>query len=271
MELKTRLVSYMKEDWSFPADIDADALAGEMKEALASADGILRDRLALSGFEPLLSSGRVGDETCRRIFAELVSDRYLLRGLGSEQDDSVFGRAFSGYVILMLLQFSEERKEKLFTKDDVLLAFHAVLRCFEEEKDLRGFVEGKGWAHSIAHNADCLAEFAGDDHIGRDELLAILSAIKERVCQGQGQIISEYDRLREPVFSVLQRGMITEREFADWISDISGYGKCGDEKDDARCILSRCEFLLHLRAKIQEDHPNLSGYIVDGIVKLMGM
>ena len=271
MNLKNQLIEYMKNDWQFPADIDAEALADEMKEALASTDGILRDRLALDGFGKLISSGRVSDEKCRAIFDELVSDKYLLNGLGKECDDSVFGRAFSGYGIFDLFEYSEGKDDKIFTKDDIFQAFQAVLKCFNEEKDLRGFVDGKGWAHSIAHNADCLAGFAGDDKLGHSELMAILLAVKERICQGHSSIIGEHMRLREPVLSVLDRGVINEQEFADWIADICTYEKTGNAEEDVCKIMGRCEFMITLRGKIKEKHPNLFPYVFDAVIKLMKM
>ena len=271
MNLKSRLTAYMKNDWKFPADIDADALADEMKEALAGTDGILRDRLTLDGFEKLTASGKVSDEKCRTVFNELISDKYLLAGLGKECDDSVFGRAFSGYGALSLLEYSETRTDKIFTKDDVLRAFNAVLKCFGEEKDLRGFVDGKGWSHSIAHNADCLAAFANDENLGRDELLPIPAAVKERVWQGHSSVITEYERIHAPVLNMLGRGIIDEQEFADWITDICIYEKTGNPEDDARLIMSRCEFMISLRFKIKETHPNLLCYVSDAIIKLMEM
>ena len=271
MNLKNQLITYMKDDWNFPEDINADILADEMKEAVANPDGILRDRLSCSGFEKLILSGKVSDEKCRSIFNELISDKYLLNGLGKECDDSVFGRAFSGYGILTLLEYSEGRDNKIFTKGDTLRAFQAVIKCFSEEKDLRRFVDGKGWSHSVAHNADCLAGFASDNNLGYDEHMAILSAIKERVCQGHSSIIGEYTRLIEPVSSVIERGIISEQEFADWIASICVYTKTGNIDEDTCKIMGRCEFMITLHYGIKEKQPQLAGYVFDAIVKLMEM
>jgi len=271
MNLKNQLIAHMKNDWQFSVDINADALADEMKEALASIDGILRDRLVLDGFAKLIASGKVSDEKCRVIFDELISDKYLLNGLGKECDDSIFGRAFSGYAISSLLDYSNGKDNKIFTKKDMLLAFHAVLKCFREEKDLRGFVYGKGWAHSIAHNADCLAGFAVDDNFGRDELLPVLSVIKEHVYRGHNSVIREYDRIQAPVLSMLERGIVSEKEFADWIADICVYERIGNVEEDTHLIMSRCEFMIFLRSDIKKKHPHLLCYVSDAIITLMEM
>ena len=34
------------------------------------------------------------------------------------------------------------------------------------ERDLRGFVPGKGWAHAVAHGADALGTLARSPHVG---------------------------------------------------------------------------------------------------------
>ena len=271
MSLKKRLVAYMKEDWRFPANIEADGLADEMKEAIGNPDGVLRDRLVLSGFCRLIASGRISDKKCRMLFDELVSDKYLLNGLGTECDDSVFGRAFSGYVIVELLNYNEEKKGEVFAKEDTLHAFWAVLKCFSDEKDLRGFVDGKGWAHSIAHNADCLAAFAGDGALEHDELMAILKAIKIRVHQCQGEIISEYGRILEPVLSVLGRKIISEQNFLDWLTDTCFYERTGNPDEDARNIMARLEFAINLRSKLRENYPNLISYVLDETMTLIAM
>ena len=102
-----------------------------------------------------------------------------------------------------------------------------------------------------------------------DELMLILSAVRKRVCQGHSSIVSECDRLREPVLNVLERGIISDQEFKNWIADISTYEKTGDAKEDIRHIMSRCEFMIFLRGKIKEKHPHLFNIVWDAVVKLM--
>lgn len=191
MNLKNRLIAYKKDDWKFPENIDADILADEIKEAFADTDGILRDRLALDGFDKLITSGKVSDEKCQNIFNELVSNKYLLNGLGKECDDSVFGRAFCGYGILTLLEYSS--------------------------------------------------------------------------------IIGEHMRLREPISSVIERGIINEKEFADWIAAICAYEKTGNAEDDTCKIMGRCEFMVTLNNGIKDKQPHLACYAFDAIIKLMEM
>ena len=49
------------------------------------------------------------------------------------------------------------------------------------ERDLRGFVPGKGWAHAVAHGADAIGALAGRPHLGRNELTVLLDVIADRL------------------------------------------------------------------------------------------
>jgi len=60
----------------------------------------------------------------------------------------------------------------------VLDVYKKVIGYYVKEKDLRGFVEIKGWAHSSAHTAECLSSLVKSGYIKYNELLEILNIIK---------------------------------------------------------------------------------------------
>jgi len=69
------------------------------------------------------------------------------------------------------------------TIDDVQTIKETVFRYINEEKDYRGYVDGKGLAHSVAHIADVLvniASFEIDNKycLGREDIYEILEAVK---------------------------------------------------------------------------------------------
>ena len=105
-------------------------------------------------FESLIESGKVSDEKCRLLLAKLISDKYLLCGLGEECDDSVFTRSFSVYYIGAIIEHNRKAGGRILDNDEVRNILCAALEYYSGEKDLRHFVEMKGWAHSAAHGAD---------------------------------------------------------------------------------------------------------------------
>ena len=79
-----------------------------------------------------------------------------------EINDTVFGRAFSVEVAACIIY----KHRKFLSDSDILKAFTTVLKFFNEDRDVRGFVEGKSWAHGAAHGADALMELAQCQIIG---------------------------------------------------------------------------------------------------------
>jgi Protein of unknown function (DUF2785) len=85
-----------------------------------------------------------------------LDEEHLFYRIGERGTDSVFTRSFSVLVVALIL---EKDRETGFLKEDLLEAAKAnCFRYLREEKDTRGYVETKGWAHSIAHGADALTE-----------------------------------------------------------------------------------------------------------------
>ena len=266
--LKKKLFNFMKNDWVFPSDIDGDTLVDEVKDALASTDGVLRDRLAGPSFDKLISQGKVSDEKCRSLYYEIISDKCLLRGLGKEYDDSVFGRAFYGYAAMTLVEYNETVNKRLFGDNDVRDFLSALLKCLSEEKDLRAFDKEKGWAHVVAHTADVLGLIAQNSAIGHDGLLDILYAIKDKICiDHHCYVDGEQFRLATAMAEVLKREIVTEKEFSEWIGSFLEASKTDDPAKIAWSLSNRAEFVMSVQYQLKE-RPNLRPHTLNALEKL---
>lgn len=84
-----------------------------------------------------------------------LDQQHLFYQLGEAKSDSVFTRSFSSLVIAAIL--GKDKDMKLLPEDVFLRVFISSHTYLRQENDTRGYVEGKGWAHSIAHGADLLA------------------------------------------------------------------------------------------------------------------
>jgi len=263
LQLKKRLIELMKNDWSFPDDMNGDAFADELKDALTSTDSTLRDRLAYIAFYKLVSGGKVSDEKCRTLYFELIGDKYLQLGLGLEHDDSVFGRAFLVYAAEEFISYNRAVDRRLFTDEEVCNFLDIVLKVFIRERDLRGWDVEKGWAHAVAHTGDVLGGIALDPAIGRDGLMAILNAIRDKVCIDHFRwTAGEEGRLAYAVQSVLSREEISESEFAQWIASFAEIK--ADDPIRTRCLrLNRNEFFWHMYRTLKDSSPALHKYVWD--------
>ena len=100
-------------------------------------------------------------------------DRGLAVGIGEDGTDTVFRRSFSALVLAECLEraTSADRDRPASPTTTVLRWGDRVAGWLVRERDLRGYVPGKGWAHALAHGADALgvlAQAAADGPAGAD-------------------------------------------------------------------------------------------------------
>ena len=100
-------------------------------------------------------------------------------GLGERDTDSVFRRSFSALILGECIGRDNDRP--LVAGGKVLEWGDRVATWLLRERDLRGFVPGKGWAHAVAHGADALGTLARSPHVGTAELTVILDVIADRL------------------------------------------------------------------------------------------
>jgi len=269
MDLKQRLIEIVKNDYDFPIELDANTFVDEVKEALKSTDGNLRDRLALNVICNLIENGKLSDDKCRLLLQELISDKYLLCGLGEECGDSVFGRSFSTYPISSILEYNRQVKRRILTDEDIKDVFTAAIKYVQEENDLRGFVDDKGWADSIGHGADFLASLAEDSALGSKELSIVLDVIRDKVCIDYACHGATVFRLAAAASEVLKRKLIGEQEFASWTASFLKYENSGDYMKDMRLAYNRSEFFMGLSGRIKERLPDFYPYALNAFFELI--
>ncbi|MBA4385170.1 MAG: hypothetical protein C0410_10585 [Anaerolinea sp.] len=203
-----------------PADHQAmDFLPGLMTN-LGSSDSNLRE-CSLDVLWAWISRYVYNDGELINIAQQMVSN--LTTGLGNRESDSVFLRAFSALILAATLEVDIDRHEKsmpfLFTEDQVRSWLGVTLRLLREERDLRGYVEDKGWAHCPAHTGDLLSNFAIHPYLGKQDLEEILNALQVRITIPVEQVFihNEEERLSGVVMNILQRDLVSEEFFATWL------------------------------------------------------
>ena len=136
---------------------DIPALLEFMLHNIGHTDSKLRDNLIYSGFCRLILEDYLTSEQLTFLYKSAVSEDYLYYQIHDPNDsDAVFKRSFSALLIQLLLY---KDKEHHFLDHDLLCETLPI--CVDYllyEKDYRGFVEEKGWAHAVAHGSDMLAQ-----------------------------------------------------------------------------------------------------------------
>ncbi|QZY30158.1 DUF2785 domain-containing protein [Nocardioides coralli] len=200
-----------------PTDRPLAELTAELTTLLGSPDPELRDGVAYPTLGTWIDRG-VYDELLVGLGDGMAAG--LATGLGESDTDTVFRRSFSVLVLATVVE--RDTSQHLVPGEKVLRWGDQIVSWFLRERDLRGFVPGKGWAHAVAHGADAVGSLAGSRHFGLNELTVLLDVVADRLLQSdQPLLYGEPDRLAHAVMGVLRRNLVPTRVVEPWIARIA--------------------------------------------------
>lgn len=201
-----------------PSDRPLDELTAELTTMLGDTDPALRDATAYPALAAWVERGVYDDLLVGLGDGMAVG---LGIGVGERDTDSVFRRSFSALILAECI--ARDNKRPLVPGGKVLEWGDRVATWLLRERDLRGFVPDKGWAHAIAHGADALGTIAGSPHLGTPELTVLLDVIADRLLLPVDQLFvsGEPDRLAMATMQVLRRNVVPLTVLEPWIARIA--------------------------------------------------
>ncbi|MBT2642252.1 DUF2785 domain-containing protein [Bacillus sp. ISL-41] len=197
---------------------DLNQLIQQMVEHIGSTDPVLRDKLIYTSFYYLTKDGYLNHQQMTYLIETSLSKNHLYKDIGLTDDDSVFTRAFSTLVIALILD--RDREERFLSEEMVHKAMESSILYLQQEEDTRGYVEDKGWAHSIAHGADLLAEAVKHPIFDLRLASECLNTIGGCILKETAYIDEEDERLIFAVIALLEKGM-DENLLTEWIANLS--------------------------------------------------
>ena len=138
-----------------PEDRPLAELTTELTTMLGSPDPHMRDGLAYPTLATWVDRG-VYDDLIAGLGDGMAAG--LTVGLGEQGTDSVFRRAFS--VLVLAECIDRDNQQGLMPGTKLLEWGDHIASWYLRERDVRGFVPGKGWAHTVAHGADAIGVLA---------------------------------------------------------------------------------------------------------------
>ncbi|MEH7884218.1 DUF2785 domain-containing protein [Bacillus sp. JJ1609] len=218
--LKSELIDL---DFKQPEKIkskDLNQLIEQMVNHIGSTDPELRDKLIYTSFYYLIQRDYLNEQQMTYLIETCLDEKHLFLSIGSQDDDTVFTRAFSSLVVALIL--GKDRENQFLSTELTKRTIKCSMFYLQEETDTRGYVEGKGWAHSIAHGADLLDEAIKhplfEMGIVNDCLDTISSCLFKEAVYTDG----EDERLIYSIEALLEKGM-DERILEKWIFSLSDY------------------------------------------------
>jgi len=197
-----------------PDDRPLAELTSELTAMLGDPDPERRDRIAYTTLAAWVSTG-VYDELLQGLGDGMVSG--LAVGLGESGTDTVLRRSFSALILGECLE--RDNAQHLVPADTVLGWGDRLAGWYLRERDLRGYLPGKGWAHAAAHGADALGALAGSEAMGGEELGVLLDVVTERLFDTAGVplLYDEHDRLALAAMRILGRDLVATDMLESWV------------------------------------------------------
>jgi hypothetical protein len=222
--LKEKLIKIKENNYVINDSVNVFEMALDMLQHIGSTDSEFRDRLIYSTLSKWTISVAFTSEQMHELLRISLDEAHLFYKIGERDTDSVFTRTFSVLIIPLALYL--DNSIKFLSKEEIIDIKEKVIKYLELENDVRGFVEGKGWAHSTAHAADALEDIARSEYINHDELLEILDVIKMKICISNYTYINEEDeRMVIAAMSVFNRRLLEDEEVIKWIKSFGSIEK----------------------------------------------
>lgn len=212
-------ISVAKNDYKIPEGYTLEDLTKTMFGYLGSTDPELRDDIAYTVYANFLKREMYTRDEIRAQVNELLAN--LDNGIGETETDSVFLRAFS--VLFLAEIVHNDNKKPLLDGKQIQSILAKGLWYLDAEKDPRGHVPGKGWAHALAHTVDLMLVLGRNRNTKKTGLENILHAVANKLVQSTNWVYihGEDERLANAVMAILGRNLVSLVFLKNWLKSMT--------------------------------------------------
>lgn len=242
------LRTIVQRDYALPANLDPYAFARVLLSNLGSPDSELRDELSYMIFaNGIIAQQKLTPAQLIDVLRTALDASHLFYKIGESGTDSVFMRSFSNLAIAAIL-YSDAQQQAL-PLELVQQTRAALLRYAQEERDWRGYVKDKGWAHALAHLADALDECAQHRAMRVKERAEMLETVGKLARQSVPLYHEEDVRLAKVAYHIILLKQIDDDFLEGWLercfvpreANVASWTRSTNAKNFLRSLY----FLLH--------------------------
>lgn len=200
--------------YAVPEGYSLENLTELLFSYLGSTDPELRDEIAYIVYANWLKRDLYNRVAIQSHIDLLLSN--LEKGIGETDSDTVFLRAFS--ILLLAEIVHNDNKKSFLEREQIKRILEKGLRYLEAERDPRGHVPVKGWAHALAHTADLLLVLGHNRNTEEADLVNMLNAVSDKMIHSTNHVYihGEDDRLTSAVIEILRRNLIPLETVQAW-------------------------------------------------------
>ncbi|WP_434756359.1 DUF2785 domain-containing protein [Paenibacillus amylolyticus] len=248
MTLKQKLQQLRAVDFAADQAEQPYDLALHMMKHIGNPDPVLRDELIYVTLATWIGQNVFSDEQLKTLLHLALDDDHLFYRIGEQGTDSVFTRTFSVLILPPILSLARQRS--FLQREDMAWVQQQLTAYLRSEKDVRGYVEDKGWAHAPAHAADAVEDLAHSTYLESAELLELLRALSIKVMESSRAYIYEEDqRMAQAAVTILSRNLIGQTELAAWIESLQT--ERNGEAEEGKTLQEMSQMSLNIRMFMQ--------------------
>ena len=259
--LKQKLKKVVENEYEVTGDIDYESLTNKMLDNIGALDPELRDDLIYMVLANWIMDDVYDNQELKQILNICIDDQHLFYKIGQNNDDSVFTRTFSALILAVL--FHKDNKIDYLEKLEFQTTASEVFKYFREEKDLRGYVKEKGWAHSAAHGADVLAEIADSKKANKNLLQKLLKAVISKIhIKNYIYFNGEDERIASAVKNAIKNPDLDDESINKWFRELTDFEKIEDRNKYDTLIFNIKNILKSLYFEILSDQDLNDRYLI---------
>lgn len=240
--------------WKLANQQSIAALAQALVPCLAHPDPHLRDGLAFEALSTWLRAKALDAATQRQLMNRLLHQL-------QEPDAQGFSQPFTALALAEVAR--ADRVEPFLTvseRDELQVAAQRYLRGIS---DYRGWVDGQGWRHGVAHAADWMMQLALNPALDAAQLAQIARAVQVQIAPPSGHtyVFGESERLARPIVFVARRSLLPNDGWQSWVRELVAlpagqtWGSASQTSLGLAKLHNTKAFLLALYWQVQENHP----------------
>lgn len=161
--LQQQLDLIQQNDYTQIQNIDLNELSSHMIGHIGTTDSYVRDQLIYKCFAHFIQNEFLSHDNLETLLTTCLGDDYLYQEISSPNTDDVFTRSYTTLLIGLIIQF--DNSHSFLSQETVQKVKEKLITYMNLETDYRGYVQDKGWAHSVAHAADAFNELVHSAHI----------------------------------------------------------------------------------------------------------
>jgi hypothetical protein len=197
--------------FTMPDAAARNALAEGLLDCLGDPDPAFRDGIAYEALSTWMRTEAFDPRELRTL-----RDGLYARLDGDDADG--FRRPFAALVLSEVAR--TDRVAPWMRGDERAAMVERASAWLESVRDYRGYEDGAGWRHGVAHGADWAMQLALNPALDRAQLERLLAAVASQVmaAEGHAYVFGEGERLARPVLYAARRGLIDDAAWRNWFA-----------------------------------------------------